>query len=183
MMQRKKHAVRNYLAEDPTPQPGQIIARVLVPRGNHLHEVKFPDGTVTLAELPTKFRSIIWVKRDSYVLSTRSPLTPSRASQRARLAAKSCTCCSRNTSTRCARPASGRPCGMRSIRVNRHRLHRQRTKRMQRWKTRIEMSLGTTAIRVSFGIPTSRCGQWIVVARRRMTRKMSFHERVHFRTM
>ncbi|KAI9218232.1 hypothetical protein BC828DRAFT_440333 [Blastocladiella britannica] len=70
----KKHAIQSYLASDPTPLPGQVVAHVVANRGNNLHLVRLPDGTETLAEMPPRFRNVIWVKRDSYVVF--APVVP-----------------------------------------------------------------------------------------------------------
>ncbi|KNE71332.1 hypothetical protein AMAG_15570 [Allomyces macrogynus ATCC 38327] len=71
MSQRKKHAIRAFLDADPRPDVAkhQVIARVTGARGNNLHDIVLPDGTATLVELPPRFRNIIWVKRDSYVIA------------------------------------------------------------------------------------------------------------------
>lgn len=49
-------------------QPGQKIARVKNAAGNNLYHLELPAGEVLLAELPSKFRSTIWIKRGSFVL-------------------------------------------------------------------------------------------------------------------
>lgn len=47
----------------------QVIARILQPKGNNLHEVE-PESTTEpcLASMPTKFRRNVWVKRGDFVL-------------------------------------------------------------------------------------------------------------------
>ncbi|KAI9285798.1 hypothetical protein BC943DRAFT_360011 [Umbelopsis sp. AD052] len=47
---------------------GQVIARVVGPRGKNMHEVQYADGQTTLAVLPPRFRNLIWVKRGHYVV-------------------------------------------------------------------------------------------------------------------
>lgn len=49
-------------------EPGQQIARVKQAAGKNLYHVELSDGSPLLAELPSKFRSTIWMKRGSYVL-------------------------------------------------------------------------------------------------------------------
>ncbi|KAI9173128.1 hypothetical protein H9P43_007259 [Blastocladiella emersonii ATCC 22665] len=68
MSRRNKHLIQAFLNEDPTPTGNQVIARVHSPRGNNLHEVELADGSMTLAELPARFRNVIWVKRGSYAV-------------------------------------------------------------------------------------------------------------------
>jgi len=47
---------------------GQQIARVLKATGNNIYAVELPSKTSILVELPTRFRSTIWIKRGSYVV-------------------------------------------------------------------------------------------------------------------
>ncbi|KAJ2156779.1 hypothetical protein GGF46_004963 [Coemansia sp. RSA 552] len=84
-MGRGKLTTQEALGAQPTPTPTCPVARVLGSRGQHLHEVSVarslvddkvaarldPDGRdcfTTLAELPPRFRSVLWVKRGGYVL-------------------------------------------------------------------------------------------------------------------
>ena len=66
---------RNVLAtaeETLTPPPslsdGQSIARVVKGQGKNLYSVELPSGKSILAELPSRFRSTIWLMRGGYVL-------------------------------------------------------------------------------------------------------------------
>ena len=47
---------------------GQSIARVTKAAGNNLYNADFPYGKPILVELPSRFRSTIWIKRGSYVV-------------------------------------------------------------------------------------------------------------------
>ncbi|KAI9821839.1 MAG: hypothetical protein M1827_002421 [Pycnora praestabilis] len=47
---------------------GQYIARVTRAAGNNLYAVELPAGIEILVELPSRFRSTIWIKRGGYVL-------------------------------------------------------------------------------------------------------------------
>ncbi|KAF7588215.1 hypothetical protein BBP40_005998 [Aspergillus hancockii] len=49
-------------------QPGQQIARVIKATGNNVYAVELPSKDSFLVELPSKFRSTIWMKRNSYVV-------------------------------------------------------------------------------------------------------------------
>lgn len=48
--------------------PGQEIARVIKATGNNIYSVEFPSKKIVLVELPSKFRSTIWMKRGSFVV-------------------------------------------------------------------------------------------------------------------
>ncbi|KAL4919732.1 hypothetical protein BDW62DRAFT_199455 [Aspergillus aurantiobrunneus] len=48
--------------------PGQEIARVIKATGNNIYSVEFPSKKKALVELPSKFRSTIWMKRGSFVV-------------------------------------------------------------------------------------------------------------------
>ncbi|CAG8455680.1 2480_t:CDS:2 [Acaulospora colombiana] len=67
-MGRKQKTTSQILTSNPIPTESQKISRVLGGRGKNLHEVQFPDGTITLCSLPPKFRNLVWVKRGSYVI-------------------------------------------------------------------------------------------------------------------
>ncbi|KAI8351327.1 hypothetical protein B0O80DRAFT_456275 [Mortierella sp. GBAus27b] len=62
-MSRRKQAPADILTDLPEIEEGQQFARVIATRGNNVHEVQFPDGREILANLPPKFRSLVWVKR------------------------------------------------------------------------------------------------------------------------
>ena len=50
------------LAED------QFIARVIKAEGNNLYSVELPSAKTLLVELPSRFRSTIWLKRGGFVV-------------------------------------------------------------------------------------------------------------------
>ncbi|WPH04417.1 S1-like domain-containing protein [Acrodontium crateriforme] len=63
----------NAVAEDTLTPPAslpetQTIARLKQAAGKNLYHLELPDGETILAELPSKFRSTIWLKRGSYVV-------------------------------------------------------------------------------------------------------------------
>ncbi|KAL7752221.1 hypothetical protein RI367_002266 [Sorochytrium milnesiophthora] len=70
MSARKKSTIRQFLDDTPSPTASQVIARVVGPRGNNLHDVILPtaEQSQVLVELPPRFRNIIWVKRGHYVI-------------------------------------------------------------------------------------------------------------------
>ncbi|KAL1955203.1 hypothetical protein VTO42DRAFT_8915 [Malbranchea cinnamomea] len=47
---------------------GQLIAKVIRATGNNIYSVELPSKESMLVELPSKFRSTIWMKRGSFVL-------------------------------------------------------------------------------------------------------------------
>ncbi|KAF2750484.1 nucleic acid-binding protein [Sporormia fimetaria CBS 119925] len=51
-----------------TLAPSETIARILKAAGNNLYSVEFPSGKTALVELLEKFRSTIFIKRNSYVV-------------------------------------------------------------------------------------------------------------------
>ncbi|KAI8320936.1 hypothetical protein GQ54DRAFT_198863 [Martensiomyces pterosporus] len=85
-MGRGKYTAQEALEALPEPTLECPVVRVLGPRGQHLHEVAIASSLVsseingrlnadkkdwftTLVQLPPKFRSVVWVKRGSYVLA------------------------------------------------------------------------------------------------------------------
>ncbi|KAJ0425517.1 hypothetical protein BJY00DRAFT_308258 [Aspergillus carlsbadensis] len=48
--------------------PGQEIARVIKATGNNIYSIELPSKETALVELPSKFRSTIWMKRGSFVV-------------------------------------------------------------------------------------------------------------------
>ncbi|PYH44560.1 putative eukaryotic translation initiation factor eIF1a-like protein [Aspergillus saccharolyticus JOP 1030-1] len=47
---------------------GQLITRVIKATGNNIYLVETPFKESALVELPSRFRSTIWIKRGSYVV-------------------------------------------------------------------------------------------------------------------
>ncbi|KAL3451926.1 hypothetical protein BJX65DRAFT_202867 [Aspergillus insuetus] len=47
---------------------GQEIARVIKATGNNIYSIELPSKETALVELPSKFRSTIWMKRGSFVV-------------------------------------------------------------------------------------------------------------------
>ncbi|KAF8979096.1 hypothetical protein BGZ46_005807 [Entomortierella lignicola] len=67
-MSRRKQVPTDILTDIPEIEEGQQFARVLGTRGKNIHEVQLKDGQELLVNLPPKFRSLVWVKRGSYVI-------------------------------------------------------------------------------------------------------------------
>lgn len=45
-----------------------LIARIVKAEGKNLYSAELPGGKQVLAELEPKFRSVVWIKRGSYVV-------------------------------------------------------------------------------------------------------------------
>ena len=71
-MGRPKRNVQAAADETSTPPPiltpTQSIARVVKAAGNNLYQCALPSTKEVLAELPSRFRNTIWIKRGGYVL-------------------------------------------------------------------------------------------------------------------
>lgn len=71
-MGRPKRKVLATAEETLTPpsslSEGQSIARVVKGEGKNIYLVHLPSGKSILAELPSRFRSTIWLMRGGYVL-------------------------------------------------------------------------------------------------------------------
>ena len=71
-MARRKRQLLATAEETSTPpatlEPGQVIAQVVKGEGKNLYKVKLPDAKSLLVELPSRFRSTIWMKRGGFVL-------------------------------------------------------------------------------------------------------------------
>jgi probable RNA-binding protein EIF1AD len=62
---------------DGEPEPDESrfesIVRVIALRGSNVCEVQRPDGTATLAQIPTRFRKVVWIKRGNFVIAREPP--------------------------------------------------------------------------------------------------------------
>ncbi len=71
-MARPKRNVHATAEETMTPpallSEGQSIARVVKGEGKNLYSVDLPTGKSILVEMPSRFRSTIWLVRGGYVL-------------------------------------------------------------------------------------------------------------------
>lgn len=55
-------------------ESGCLICRVVKAEGKNLYSVEDPKGQSLLVELPPRFRSSIWIKRNSFVVVNTSML-------------------------------------------------------------------------------------------------------------
>ena len=71
-MGRPKRTLLATAEETSTPPPaldhGIVIAQVRRAEGKNLYAVELPDKSPLLVELPSRFRSTIWIKRGGYVV-------------------------------------------------------------------------------------------------------------------
>lgn len=49
-------------------EPGWQIGKVHEVVGDHLFKIALEDGSLALCTLPSKFRNVLWVKRNSFVV-------------------------------------------------------------------------------------------------------------------
>ena len=82
----RKHLTDSVLFDLPEPGPSERLAKVVATRGSNQFEILLADGSINasggedavsttsrkrepqLAILPTKFRKLVWVKRNDYVI-------------------------------------------------------------------------------------------------------------------
>lgn len=71
-MPRPKRQLLATAAETSNPpatlEAGYVLARVIKGEGKNLYAVALPDGQSLLVELPSRFRSSIWIKHGGFVL-------------------------------------------------------------------------------------------------------------------
>ena len=65
----RKHVTDSVLHDFPEPLQDESIAVVVQTRGSNQFDVQLPHSTESqLAILPTKFRKLVWLKRNDYVI-------------------------------------------------------------------------------------------------------------------
>lgn len=65
----RKHLTDQIMYDLPEPLENECIAQVVSTRGSNQFDIKLSDSEVVLAILPTKFRKLVWVKRNDYVIA------------------------------------------------------------------------------------------------------------------
>lgn len=66
---RQLHAIAEETLNPPEKlEEGQAIVRVVRGEGKNLYKVELPNATPLLVELPSRFRSTIWIKNGGFVL-------------------------------------------------------------------------------------------------------------------
>jgi probable RNA-binding protein EIF1AD len=60
--------VDEFLNGFPLPEENEHIAKVLNSRGTNILELQMSNGDIELSILPNKFKKLIWVKRNDYVI-------------------------------------------------------------------------------------------------------------------
>lgn len=65
----RKHLTDSVLHDLPEPSPPHsLVAKIVATRGSNQFDVKLADGQQELAILPTKFRKLVWLKRNDFVI-------------------------------------------------------------------------------------------------------------------
>ena len=64
----RKHVTQDFNDSERVPNEGEVYAQVGQSHGGNIFEILTSDGEKTLARLPTKFRKLIWVKRNDFVI-------------------------------------------------------------------------------------------------------------------
>ena len=73
----RKSVTNGFLNELPLPEEGRsVVAQVGAPRGSNVFEVLLPDGSQSLALMPNKFKKLIWVKRNDFVIVSTTASAP-----------------------------------------------------------------------------------------------------------
>mmetsp|Transcript_5375 Transcript_5375/g.7549 ORF Transcript_5375/g.7549 Transcript_5375/m.7549 type:complete len:163 (-) Transcript_5375:28-516(-) len=68
MSHSRKHLKTSALSSFPVPNDVDKVAQVTELRGGNVCQIRFPDSSVTLCQIPNKFRKLIWIKKGNYVL-------------------------------------------------------------------------------------------------------------------
>mmetsp|Transcript_5340 Transcript_5340/g.6978 ORF Transcript_5340/g.6978 Transcript_5340/m.6978 type:complete len:219 (-) Transcript_5340:1170-1826(-) len=65
----RKHLTDSVMNDLPEPKLGESIAIIVATRGSNQFDVRFPHSEESqLAILPAKFRKLVWLKRNDYVI-------------------------------------------------------------------------------------------------------------------
>ncbi|OQS06673.1 hypothetical protein THRCLA_01300 [Thraustotheca clavata] len=64
----RKGVTQDVLYGEPEPEAGECIVQVKALRGGNLFEVATPSGDTGLAMLPTKYRKLIWIRRNDFLI-------------------------------------------------------------------------------------------------------------------
>lgn len=69
----RKQVTDSVLHDSPEPVPGfSEVVQIVRSQGSNLLEVRGADGSGALAILPTKFRRLVWIKRNDFVIASQS---------------------------------------------------------------------------------------------------------------
>ena len=66
--QYRKGATSDFLRDDIELTDGDLIAQVVSSKGSNLFDIRVPGGGQGLAMLPNRFRNLIWIKRNDFVV-------------------------------------------------------------------------------------------------------------------
>lgn len=66
---RELHAIADETTTPPNTLPSsRVIGQVKQATGKNVYQLELPNGQTILAELESRFRSTVWMKRGSYVV-------------------------------------------------------------------------------------------------------------------
>lgn len=75
MSHSRKHLRDAQLNSFPIPTEDEKIARVTELRGANICEIEYkPNGEKSLAQIPSKFRKLIWIKRGKNIKPSRGTI-------------------------------------------------------------------------------------------------------------
>jgi translation initiation factor IF-1 len=63
-----RKSITSAFLDDVVPNEGEEIFRIASNRGSHIFEIESSMGIKSLAVLPSKFRKLIWIKTNDFVL-------------------------------------------------------------------------------------------------------------------
>lgn len=72
--QYRKNITQEYLNSCPEPQEDELIVKVKGSRGSNIFEVEIPGGASELSVLPNKFKNVIWVKVNDFLIVERADI-------------------------------------------------------------------------------------------------------------
>ena len=68
--QYRKGATSDFLSDDIELNDCDLIAQVICSKGSNLFEIRVSGGDQGLGILPNKFRNLIWIKRNDFIVVT-----------------------------------------------------------------------------------------------------------------
>jgi probable RNA-binding protein EIF1AD len=76
--QYRKGVTQEYISGNPVPDPnkGEVVARVVGNRGAGIFEIALPTGETDLCSLPRRFKNVIFVKKNDFLIVERGSAPP-----------------------------------------------------------------------------------------------------------
>lgn len=66
--QYRKNVTTEFLSGDIEPKDGELIAKIVGNRGGSIFDVELENGASSAAFMPNRFKNMIWVKRNDFVI-------------------------------------------------------------------------------------------------------------------